>query len=292
MPTNVPRAEPIRAHDAEIAGIDALEIPIEPHPNKARRLWSATWPVMAALALFLVLWQAVVWTGWKPSYAFPGPVAVFRSLLDELDLFLEAARVTLVRGIVGYAFAFVVGSLVGLAVVGVKPIRVAVASMITGLQTMPSIVWFPLTLLLFGFEESAILVVIVLGAAPSIANGLIGAVDHIPPILVSAGRVLGARRLSMYRHVLIPAAIPSFIGGMKQGWAFAWRSLMAGEIVVTIANRKSLGFVMHQDQINSDAKGLMAGMIVIFVIGLLVDRLVFARLEAAVRTRWGLAEAL
>ena len=104
--------------------------------------------------------------------------------------------------------------------------------------------------------------------------------------------MLGAKRIAMYRHVLIPAAIPSFISGMKQGWSFAWRSLMAGEIVVSIAQRRSLGFLMHQNQTVSDTAGLMAGMVVVFVIGVLVDRLIFTRLERAVRHRWGLGESV
>jgi NitT/TauT family transport system permease protein len=290
MRRNSQLAEPGGVHDAEIAGIDALEIPIEAHPSIATRVWRATWPVVAAVTGFVLLWQIAVWLEVRPAYALPGPGAVFERLLDQIDsgVLLNAAGVTLTRAILGYAVAFVIGSLVGLAVVGNRVIRTATASMITGLQTMPSIVWFPLAILLFGLSESAILFVIVLGAAPSIANGLIVAVDQIPPMLLSAGRVLGAKRVALYRHVILPAALPSFVGGMKQGWAFSWRSLMAGEIVVAIAQRQSLGFIMHANQTVSDAVGLMATMIVVFVIGVLVDRVLFARIEAVVRTRWGL----
>jgi NitT/TauT family transport system permease protein len=281
------------AHDAEIAGIDALEIPLEAHATRASRFWRATWPVIAAVAGFLVVWQVAVWLELKPSYALPGPRDVFERLIEQLrdGTLVRATGVTMTRAAIGYLVAFLVGSLLGLAVVGNRAVRTAVASMITGLQTMPSIVWFPLAILLFGLTENAILFVVILGAAPSIANGLIIAVDHIPPILLSAGRVLGARRWKLYRHVILPAALPSFVGGMKQGWAFAWRSLMAGEIVVSIGKRISLGFVMHQNQTVSDAVGLMAAMILVFLIGVLIDRVVFARLEGAIRTRWGLAAA-
>ena len=113
-----------------------------------------------------------------------------------------------------------------------RVLRAAVGSLITGLQTMPSIAWFPLAILLFKLTEAAIMFVVVLGAAPSIANGLISGVDHVPPIMLRAGRVLGAKGISAYRHVMLPAALPSFIAGLKQGWAFAWRSLMAGELLV------------------------------------------------------------
>ena len=107
--------------------------------------------------------------------------------------------------------------------------------MITGIQTMPSIVWFPLAIVLFAKSEAAILFVVVLGASPSIANGVISGVDHIPPMFLRAGRVLGARGAATYRHVVIPAALPAFVAGLKQGWAFAWRSLLAGELLVIIA---------------------------------------------------------
>ena len=120
--------------------------------------------------------------------------------------------------------------LIGLAVSQIPLLRRAIGSMIAALQTMPSIVWFPLAILLFQLSETAIFFVVVLGAAPSIANGLISGVDHIPPFWLRAGKVLGARRSSAWRHVVIPAAVPTYIAGMKQGWAFAWRSLMAGEL--------------------------------------------------------------
>ena len=108
------------AHDAEIAGIDALEIPIEAHPNRAQRWWSATWPVIAAVAGFFLIWQVIVWSGWKPSYALPGPIPVFQELAENASDYLQGASVTLTRAAVGYGIAFIVGSIVGLAVIGVS----------------------------------------------------------------------------------------------------------------------------------------------------------------------------
>jgi NitT/TauT family transport system permease protein len=277
-----------------MAGIDALEIPLEAHPTTAARVWSATWPKLAAIGGFLLLWQAVVWSGWKPPWALPGPGAAFAELVEDVgnSEIPRALVTTMARAGVGYGLALVVGTLIGLAVSGNKSLRAAMGSLITGLQTMPSIAWFPLAILLWGLTEQAILFVVVLGAAPAIANGLINAIDHIPPILLNAGRVLGAKRWSAYRHVILPAAFPSFIGGMKQGWAFAWRSLIAGELIVIIATRPSLGVRMQLAGANSDAPGLIAAMIVILIVGIVVDALFFARIERIVRTRWGLAESL
>jgi NitT/TauT family transport system permease protein len=169
-------------------------------------------------------------------------------------------------------------------------LRAAVASAITGLQTMPSIAWFPLAILLFKLGEGAILFVVVLGAAPSIANGVISGVDHVPPLLLNAGRAMGARGLSFDRHVLLPAALPGFVAGLKQGWAFAWRSLMAGELLVIIANRPSLGVRLQFARELADAQGLIAAMLVILVIGIVVDALGFGLVERSIRRNRGLVE--
>jgi NitT/TauT family transport system permease protein len=155
---------------------------------------------------------------------------------------------------------------------------------------MPSIAWFPLAILLFQLSEQAILFVILLGAAPAIANGLLHGIDHIPPLLLRAGTVLGATGLARYRHVVLPAALPGFVGGMKQGWAFAWRSLMAGELLVIIAQRPSLGVRLQFAREFSDAEGLLALMLVVLLIGVVVDELGFGRLEALIRRRWGLVD--
>ena len=130
--------------------------------------------------------------------------------------------------------------------------------------------------------------VVVLGAAPSIANGLITGVDHVPPLLLRAGRVIGARGVSAYRHVILPASLPSFVGGLKQGWAFAWRSLMAGELLVIIASKPSIGQQMQQARSLSRYSDMIAWMVVVFVIGLLVDAVAFGTLDRAIRRRWGL----
>lgn len=194
------------------------------------------------------------------------------------------------RAIYGFAMALVIGMAIGALVSAVRVARVAFGSLITGLQTMPSIAWFPLAILWFGINEEAIFFVVVLGAAPSIANGLISGVDHIPPLWLRAGRVLGARGLTLFRHVVLPASLPSFVAGLKQGWAFAWRSLMAGELLVVIADRPSLGFQLQFARELNNARLLFATVIAILVIGVVIDSLVFGQLERAIRRRRGLLD--
>jgi NitT/TauT family transport system permease protein len=154
---------------------------------------------------------------------------------------------------------------------------------------MPSVAWVPWSILLFKLSDGAILFVTVIGATPAVANGLISGSDQISPILLRAGRVLGARGLSAYRHVVLPASLPGFVGGLKQGWAFAWRSLMAGEIITTVAGEPNVGGLLNINRTLSNAEGVMAMMLVILFLGILVDSLLFGTLERAVARRWGLS---
>ncbi len=270
-------------------GLDVLETPTEPGPARRVRFWAASWPKLAALVLVVAVWQAVVWSGWREQYLLPAPGRVLRELqsITSEAVFWKAIGITIRRAVVGYAAAVVLGGVIGLAVARVRVVRVAVGSLITGLQTMPSIAWFPLAILLFRLSESAILFVVVLGAAPSVANGIIAGVDHVPPLLLRAGRVMGAHGESLYRHVVLPAALPSVVAGLKQGWAFAWRSLMAGELLVIVANRPSIGARLQFARELSDAAALMAYMIVILAIGIVVDA-AFAAGDRSLRSRRGL----
>jgi NitT/TauT family transport system permease protein len=191
------------------------------------------------------------------------------------------------RAAVGFLTAMVIGTIVGVAVSRSRVLRAGIGSLITGLQTMPSVVWFPLAILLIGLNEQAITFVVVLGAAPSIANGIISGIDHVPPSFTRLGTVLGARGLTLYRHVVIPAALPSYVAGLNQGWAFAWRSLMAGELLVNIPGATSLGSRLAFAQELNNPVDLLAYMIVILVIGMLADT-VFSTLSRRMRSRRGL----
>ena len=272
----------------EIAGLDALELAGR---ARERRIWSSVWPKLLALVAALAVWQVVVWSGWKPTYLLPGPLEVFSYLGGHIVVtheFAVAVATTMRRAVTGFALAAVIGFVLGIAVARVRVLRAALGSAITALQTMPSIAWFPLAILLYQLTESAILFVIVLGAAPSIANGVIAGVDYVPPVLVRVGNNIGARGLRLYRYVIAPASLPSIVAGLKQGWAFAWRSLMAGELLVVIANRPALGQLLDAYREQSDAVGLIAMMIVILVVGLVIDGL-FGLVDNALRRRWGLA---
>ena len=274
-------------------GLDKLQLDDDgARRPRAARLWSAAWPKLAAVAIALVLWQLVVWSHWRRQDILPGPSAVIASLGHGIGdgSIPRAIGITLRRAVAGFAIATVVGLAVGTLIARWRVLRLAFGSFITGLQTMPSVAWFPLALLLFKRSEGAILFVVVLGAAPAIANGVIAGTDHVPPLLVRAGRVLGARGFGLYRTVVLPASLPSMLAGFKQGWAFAWRSLMAGELLVVILGKPSIGVQMQNTRDLADSPALLASMVVILAIGIAVDTLVFSTADKAIRRRHGLVD--
>lgn len=276
--------------EAELAGLDALDLAVDPGPSHAVRIWSASWPKLGALAIALLVWQAVVWSGWKAEYLLPGPTKVLPTLWENLADYLDAAAVTLQRAVIGFAIAAVIGTALGAVIARSRILRSAIGAMVTSLMTMPSIAWFPAAIVLFGVNESSIRFVIVIGAAPSIANGFIAGVDNTPPILMRAARVLGAKGWRAFRHVVLPAALPTYVSGLKQGWAFAWRSLLAGELFVQIAGKGSLGRELSVSSQNLDYAGMYATMIVILAIGIIVDAC-FGVADRAIRRRYGLVDA-
>ena len=282
------------ATDQALHGLDRLELePVQAgkDPGRfARKAWAAAWPKLLAIALVLVVWELVTLSGWK-KYVFKGPGPVFSNLWNDAlhGNLWSVIGATLQSAVVGYALAILIGTVIGVLVARIPPLRAAVGSIITGLQTMPSIAWVPFAIIIFGENSSAILFVVVLGAAPSIANGLITGVDYTPPLLLRAGKTMGLSGFALYRYLVLPASLPAYVAGMKQGWAFAWRSLMAGELIVQIIGQFSIGQQLSVDQSNLDFTGATATIIVILIIGIVVDTL-FTKLDLGIRKRRGLLD--
>ena len=274
-----------------LAGLDSLDaVPVRKHPWTARNIWAAVWPKLLAIALVLGVWELIHLSGWK-QYVLPGPAPVFANLWHQMQHaeLWQAIEITMRRAIIGFALSVLIGAVIGALASRIKPLRAAIGSMITALQTMPSIAWFPFAIILFGATTSAIVFVIVLGSAPSVANGLMTGVDYIPPLLLRAGKTMGLRRVSLYRYLILPASLPSFVAGLKQAWAFAWRSLMAGELLVIIIGQPSIGALLNAFQDQSDMTSAIAIMIVILALGLIVDAL-FTKADAIIRRRRGMTD--
>jgi NitT/TauT family transport system permease protein len=278
--------------DTTLAGLDALDLggarPRGGARERAARIASSVWPKLAAIVLVWIVWELIHLSGWK-KFVLPGPGVTLSNLWDQAQtgLLWHAIGDTLERALIGYALALVIGTVVGLLVARIPPLRAAVGSLITGLQTMPSAAWIPFAIILFGLNTSAILFIIVMAAAPSIANAMIAGVDYTPPLLLKAGKVMGLRGLSLTRRLIMPAALPTFVAGMKQGWAFTWHALLTAELLVLVAGEPSIGVLFQADQDQTDMPSTIAVMIVILILGVLVDA-AFGVANRAIRKRWGL----
>lgn len=260
--------------------------------TRTRRVLDKIWPKLLAVLIVGVLWQAIYLSGWKPDYRFASPLETFDRLWFVMSgqgpfHFWMGVQNTVLRGIQGFALSVMIGTALGIAVSQWSVLRNAIGAMITGLQTMPSIVWFPFAILLFGLDSTAIYFVVLMGAIPSIANGIINGIDDVPPAYLRAGHMLGATGWRRYRFVVVPAAMPAYVAGLSQGWAFAWRGLLAGEIIVSIPEVPALGTQLNQAAVNGQSASLLALMIVVLVIGMLAA-FVFSSIGQRVRAKRGL----
>jgi sulfonate transport system permease protein len=276
------------------AGLDALQRERPEAPSCGGRLVRVAAPKLTAAAVLLAAWQLVVALRLRPVYLLPGPAEVWSAFLTQWRQgHVGAAVVTsLGRGAVGFALALLAGTPLGLAMGRVRVVRLAIGSLVAALQSLPSVVWVVPGLIVFGPYPPTIVLVVVLGALPSVAQGMASAVEQTPPLLVDAGRTLGARGLSLYRHVVLPAALPGYLSGVKQAWSFAWRSLMAAELITQSADLGlGLGQLLDSGRQTLDMSLAVMAILVILAVGVAVDALVLAPLSRGVNRRRGLAEA-
>jgi NitT/TauT family transport system permease protein len=249
-------------------------------------------PKLLAVVIVVGGWQILVMFNVQlaDGIPLPGPrdVAARIAALWGDGTLPQALVSSLRRGAVGYAIAMVIGTIIGAAVARIPLLRSAIGSLLAGLQSLPSVTWVPFGILIFGLSDSTIYFVVVLGAFPSIAMGVISAVDQIPPLTWRLARSLNARGLQLYRHFVVSAALPGYVAGMKQAWAFSWRSLMAAELI-TIGLGGGLGQILEQGRLVDDVPLMLAALVTILLVGLIIDDLVFAPLERGLLRRRGLA---
>ncbi len=253
----------------------------------AMDLFRKSWFVI----LILAVWWIVSATGLVDPYKLPAPGDVLstlgtlfteRALLDDLGA-------TLLRLVEGWAIGVVAGVLLGILTGGSKFLEDGIRPVIAGLQAVPTIAFLPLAILWFGFNGTAVLAITAFGTFKPMALATYGAMHQISPTLMMAGRALGARGLFMQRTLIFPAIVPSLVTGLKMGWSFAWRALMAAEIVVTGA--AGLGGVLELGREIGAIDVVMAVILVILVVGIVTEQLFFTRLERWVNQRWGLVGA-
>lgn len=243
--------------------------------------------VVFYLGLFL-LWQCIVWSGIFPLKVLPGPAQILGSLKVALDngSLLAGVWISLLRLIGAYLTAVVLGVIGGVFISRFEWMESTVGSLILGLQTLPTICWLPLAAVWFGASETAIFALVVMGGVLSVILATEAGIRHVPTVLVRAARSMGASGFELYRRVIIPAAFPAIISGLKQGWAFSWRTLMAAELLF---GDKGLGYLLQSGRKNEDTSLFLGIILVLLVIGITVEMAVFRPMERQVRSRWGLS---
>ncbi|MFD0313304.1 ABC transporter permease [Streptomyces flavalbus] len=264
------------------AGLDALDTAPAARTPLRTTLTGKVLPPTVAVVLVLAVWQVLVWADVAPDYKLPAPADVW----DELraawlqGTLHEYVWTSVSRGLLGFLLALAIGTPLGLLVARVPFVRAAIGPILSGLQSLPSVAWVPPAVIWLGLNDSMMYAVILLGAVPSIANGLVAGVDQIPPLYLRAGRTLGATGLKGTWHIVLPAALPGYVAGLKQGWAFAWRSLMAAEIIASSPDLGvGLGQLLENGRNNSSMSMVFLAILLILVVGIAIDLLVFSPLE-------------
>ncbi|MEK6761126.1 MAG: ABC transporter permease subunit [Nitrospirota bacterium] len=252
----------------------------------ARWLAASLFFVLLVVAWYLAV-EAHIWS----PLLLPSPLSVFGYLQSAAEdgTLLEATWVTVQRLLIGYGLGILAGLPLGLLTASSRWCQDTIGVLALGLQTLPSVCWVPLALLWFGQTEASLLFVVVMGTLWSLIIATDNGVRTIPPIYTRAARSMGSTGLHTWTHVVLPAALPLLLSGMKQGWAFAWRSLMAAEIFVTILTGFGLGHLLHYGRELNAMDQVIGVMLIIVIIGLAVDKTLFAPIERFLHRRWGTA---
>ena len=251
-----------------------------------------TLSLIVFIVSFLALWQLVYMLEIWPKVSLPSPFAVGQTIVDLLLDFtlVKGTAISLWRLFLGFLMSISIGLIVGLIMVKFLHFGKTMSSFALGLQSFPSIAWIPFAILLIGFNDYGILFVVVMSSVFSVMLSTYSGIQNISPIYIKAAKNMGAKGFSLFRYVLIPAATPSLIIGMRQAWSFAWHALIGAEMLITTL--VGLGHILSVGREFSNMSQIIATMLVIFAIGLVFDRFVFSKIEEKVRDRWGLNQQI
>ena len=253
-----------------------------------KRWASELGPPLLGIAVLVVVWAVVAAATDTPS--LPGPAEVWTALGDGITdgALVEATVKTLIRLAFSFAAAIVVGTALGLLLSSFELARRSVRPLVVGLQITPFVAWVPLAVIWFGVTERAVVFVAIAGAFPSVALATLQAIRQVPPLYVRAGRTLGATGWDLQRSVVFPAALPGYMSGVQQAWGFAWKALMAGELIVPASGASGLGHLL--DRSSGDVASILAVVAVIAVIGVAVEYLIVGAIDRRIRSKRGLLE--
>lgn len=237
--------------------------------------------------MLMLIWEVVYRMGIWEANTFPSPFTVGKTLIDLISngTLSIAVVASIKRIIIGYLISIIVGILIVVLMLRYKYLEENLKSLILGLQSLPNVCWIPFAVLWFGLGEGTIIFVITLGSTFAIIVGLDSGINSVDPLLIRAAKTMGARGYKIYSNVIIPASLPNIVTGLKQGWSFAWRGLISGEVLI---GTKGLGQVLIEGRDISNISQIIAVMIVIIIIGLTVDKFIFGKIEINIKNKWGL----
>jgi NitT/TauT family transport system permease protein len=253
---------------------------------RPRRLLAELFPPLVGVVAVIAVWAVIAAT--TDTTAIPSPASVWSSFIDGVrdGTLVEATVRTLVRLAFSFAVAVSLGVLLGLGLALNEFARRSIRPLVVALQITPFVAWVPLAVIWFGETERAVVFVAIVGSFPAMTLATIQSIRQVPPALRRAGRTLGASGWTLYREVVLPAAMPGVMAGLQQAWGFAWKALMAGELIVAAAAATGLGHLLAREQ--TDVSALLATLGVIVVIGVAADYLLFGTLDRRIRRRRGL----
>lgn len=254
--------------------------------SRARWVAKELGPPLAGIAGLILVWALVAAA--TSSSAIPSPLDVWDSFVAGMrdGSIPEAALKTLIRLAFSFAASIVIGTAIGIGLALNEFARRSIRPLVVALQITPFIAWLPIAVVWFGATERAVVFVTIMGAFPSMTLATMAAMRQVPPLYRRAGRTLGAEGWTLYRHVIFPAALPGYMIGLQQAWGFAWKALMAAELIIAAAGATGLGHLLAAAQ--EDVATLLAALAVIVAIGVAVDYLVFGRLDRRIKGRRGL----
>ena len=251
-----------------------------------KRIWDEIGPPVFGIVALIVVWAIVA--ALTDTRGVPSPAEVWSAFLTGMrdGTIPEATVKTLLRLLFAFACSIAIGVAIGVGMALNEFARRSIRPLIVALQITPFVAWLPLAVIWFGASERAVVFVTIVGAFPSVTLATMSAIRQVPPILTRAGRTMGADGWGLYRDVILPAAMPGFVAGLQQAWGFAWKALMAAELIITAVGASGLGHLLAEEQ--SNVPELLAVLGVIVVIGVAVDYLLFHRLVRRIRKRRGL----
>jgi NitT/TauT family transport system permease protein len=242
------------------------------------------------ISVFIGIWQLVYIIGIWPKISLPSPLMVAEAFYDlfQNNTLLTSIGMTMYRLAIGFIISIAIGMAVGLAMVKFAGFGKTMGSFAVGLQSFPSIAWVPFAILLIGLNDLGILFVVIMSSIFSVMMSTYSGIRNIPTIYIRAAKNMGAKGLHLFRHLMIPAATPALITGIKQAWSFAWHALIGAEILM--AASIGIGHILLIGREFQSMSQIIASMITIFALGMIFDRVIFMKIEDKVRERWGLKQ--